>query len=105
MRIFLPTLDLMILIYNLLSKYRATIDVSKRQIKFIINNIKCCLVFTSNKCDVLRIDFIKQIRVFIGSNVNFVWIYNSGHPYLSKEESYDYVSKCIMTNIMYYINN
>jgi hypothetical protein len=90
----------MIFIFNQLSNYKATIDVSKRQIKFIINNIKCCLIFTSSKSD---IDYIKQIRVFIGSNVNFIWIYNSGHPYLSKQECYDYVSHCIITNIMYYV--
>lgn len=99
MRIYLPTLDIMSILFNLLSKYNATIDINKRQIKFIKDDIKCCLTFSSHKCDVLHIDFIKRICVYIGSKQKFVWVYNSGHPCLSGQESYDYVTNCIMTNI------
>ena len=100
MRIYLHTIDIMLMLFNLLSKYNPTIDINKRQIKFINNNnIKCCLTFTSRKCDCLDIDFIKQIRVNIGSNQKFNWIYNSGHPRLSNKESYDYVANCIINNL------
>jgi len=101
MRVFTHTKDLMLILFNSLFEYNPTIDINKRQIKFINNdNIKCCLIFTSRKCDILNIDFIKQIRVNIGSKQKFNWIYNSEHPHLSTQDSYNYVVNCIIKNIM-----
>ena len=89
------------MLFNSLFEYNPTININKRQIKFINNdNIKCCLIFTSRKCDILDIDFIKQIRVNIGSKQKFNWTYNTDHPYLSTQDSYNYVVKCIIKNIM-----
>ena len=101
MRVYSHTIDLMLMLFNSLFEYNPTIDINKRQIKFINNdNIKCCLIFTSRKCDILDIDFIKQIRVNIGSKQKFNWTYNTEHPYLSTQDSYNYVVNCIIKNIM-----
>ncbi len=107
MRIWIPTLDLMLMLFNLLSlKYNTIIDINKRHIKFITtDNMKCCLRFSSQKDDLLHIDFIKQIRFIVSSKQFFVWSYNSGHPLLSKQSSYDYIADYVMTNITYYLHN
>jgi hypothetical protein len=99
MRVYLPTIESMNVIYNMLYQYNPKMDVNNRKIKFIKNDKKYCVLFSSHRDEIININFIKRITIFVNSSKQYRWIYDKDHPYIRRSDTPQYIASCIIKNI------